>query len=57
MLSFFDSCILQLGTLDIEDNGMMHYAVYDSGSDNGVAKIIARSLKSMFEVRSVEPLQ
>ncbi len=34
------------GSLDIEDNGMMHHAIYDSGGDNGVAKIITK----VFEV-------
>lgn len=33
------------GSLDIEDNGMMHHAVYDSGSDDRVAKIIAKVLE------------
>jgi len=33
------------GSLDMEDNGMMHHAVYDSGSNNGVAKIITKVLE------------
>lgn len=33
------------GSLDIEDNGMMHHAVYDGGGDNRVAKVIAKVLE------------
>ena len=33
------------GSLDIEDNGMMHHTVHDSGGDDGVTKIITKVLE------------
>jgi len=33
------------GSLDIEDNGMMHHAVNDCGGDNRIAKIITKVFK------------
>jgi len=33
------------GSLDIEDNGMMHHAIYYGGGHNGIAQIITKVFK------------
>ena len=34
------------GSLDVEDNGMMHHAIHNRSGDNGVSEVIAK----VFEV-------
>ena len=33
------------GSLDMEDDGMMHHAIYNRGGDDGVSEVIAEVLE------------
>ena len=34
------------GSLDMEDNGMMHHSVYNGCSDDGISEVIAEVLEA-----------
>jgi len=33
------------GSLDMEDDGMMHHAIYNRGGDDGISEVIAEVLE------------